>query len=68
MEAVCVKHYMALLPFTPKRWVTCHQSHTLEDIIHLMEAYMSAEAGIYLMKNLKKQAIWDEHNKNSCKR
>lgn len=39
MESVCVEHYVALLPYKPKRWVTCHQLQTLEDAILLMEVY-----------------------------
>lgn len=30
-------------------WVLCHQPATLEEAITLMEAYTSAEAGLYLM-------------------
>lgn len=56
-----------LLPFKPKRWVTCQQLQTLKDAIGLMEVYMSAEAGVYLMKNLKRQATRAEQGKNSHK-
>lgn len=49
--------------FKPKRWVTCHQPRTLEDTVLLMEAYMLAEAGIYLKKNLQQQAIREEQAK-----
>lgn len=45
---VCVEHYVALLPYKSKHWVTCHQPQMLEDVILLMEAYMLAEAGVYL--------------------
>lgn len=40
---------MAILPFKPKRWVLCHKPASLEEAIGLMEAYSSAEAGMYLM-------------------
>lgn len=53
-----MEHYVAPLPFKPKRWVTCHQTHTLEDGIGLMEV------GIYLMKNLKKQAAQAKQGKS----
>lgn len=59
-QDVCVEHYIALLPYKPKWWVTCHQPRMLEKIILLMEAYMSAEAGIYLWKNLQRQANQNE--------
>lgn len=52
VEAIGEEHCVALLPFKPKLWVTCHQAQTLEDTTGLMEAYMSAEADIYLMKNI----------------
>lgn len=43
MESVCKEHYLALLPYKLKWWVTCHQPPTLEEAILLLEAYMSAE-------------------------
>lgn len=52
VEAVCGEHYVALLPFKPKHWATCHQPQPLKDGIGFMELYMSAEVSIYLMKNL----------------
>lgn len=55
-EEVCIEHFVALLPLKPKRWVTCHQPRALEDAILLMEEHMSTEAGIYLKKNLQRQA------------
>lgn len=58
---------MALLPYKPKQLVTCNQHQNLEDAILLMEAYMSAEAGIYLRKNLQKQDIRGEQNKGAHK-
>lgn len=36
-----MEHYVALLPYKPKRWVTCHHPQTLEYTILLIEAYMS---------------------------
>lgn len=59
-EAVCVKHYVTLLPYKPKQWVTCHQPQKLEDAVLLKEAYMSAEADIYLHKNVQKRQ-WEPH-------
>lgn len=56
----CVERYVALLPFIPKWWVICHQLQTLEDAIGLMEAHMSAGAGVYLMNNLKLQRSLEE--------
>lgn len=55
-EDVCMEHYVALVPYKPKCWVTCHQPRDMEDAMLLTEAYMSAEAGEYLKKNLQKQA------------
>lgn len=43
------------LPFKPKERVMCHHHPTLEDSIGIREAYMSAKAGIYLIKNLKRR-------------
>lgn len=63
MEAMCMEHYVVLLPFKPKRWVTCHQPQILEDAIGLMDAYMLAKAGTYLMKNLHKKAPHFEQGK-----
>lgn len=53
-EKVCIEHFVAFLPYKPKQWVTCHQPHAMGVLV--MEAYMSAEAGIYLKKNLQRQA------------
>lgn len=39
----------------------------LEDTILLMEAYMSTEVGIYLCKNLQKQAARAGQNKGGRK-
>lgn len=64
-KGVCVKHFVVLLSYKPKRWVTCHQLCTLEDAVLLMEAYISAEVGIYLKKNLQKQAARTEQAKGS---
>lgn len=50
------EHYVALLPYKPKWWITCHQPQILDDAILFMEAYMSSEATVYLWKNLQKQA------------
>lgn len=58
---------MALLLFKPEWWVICHKPQTLEDAISLMEVYMSAEAGIYLQKNLQKQAAQAEQGKTTDK-
>lgn len=33
---VCVEHYVAVLPYEPKWWVTC----TLKEALLLMEAYI----------------------------
>lgn len=49
VESVLVKHFMAILLFKPKNWVLCHQPATLEEAVMLMEAYTSAEAGMYLI-------------------
>lgn len=48
MELVLVERYVAILPFKPRNWVLCHQLATLEEAVTLMEAYASAEAGLYL--------------------
>lgn len=57
VESVLIEHFMPILPFKPKNWVLCHQPATLEEAIMLMEAYMSVEAGLYLMpRSLKKKA------------
>lgn len=53
VEDVCMEYYVALLSYKPKRWVTCHQPQSLEDAVLMMEAYMAAEAGIYLRKTSK---------------
>lgn len=37
-QDVCMEHYVTLLPYKPKRWVTCHQPQILEDALLLMEA------------------------------
>lgn len=58
---------MALLPFKSKWWVTYHQPQTLEGVVRLMEAYMFTEAGIYVMKHLKRQATWAEQGKGLWK-
>lgn len=69
-EEMCVEHFIALLPFKPKRWVTknifAYQPRTLEDTILLMEAYTVAEAGIYLKKNLQRQANQLEQSRGPC--
>lgn len=39
-EDVCVHHYVALLQYKPKMWVTCHQFQSLEDAVLLMEGYI----------------------------
>lgn len=44
-----VKHCTVLLQFKPKNWVMCHKPVTLEEVIGLMEAYASAESGLYLI-------------------
>lgn len=64
-EDACVQHYVALLPYKPKRWVTCHQLQTLDNAVLLMEAYTSAEAGVYLRKNLQCRAAKAKQNKHS---
>lgn len=63
IETVCDKHYMVMLPYKPKHWVTCYQPKTLEDALGLMKAYMSAEASIYIQKNLQKQDAQAEQGK-----
>lgn len=65
VEGVCVKHYLALLPFKPKWWVTCLKPWMMP--LESLEAYMSVEVGICLMKNLKKQAARAEPNRSSCR-
>lgn len=44
-----VEHFTATLPFKPKNWVLCHQPQSLEEAVMLMEAYGSAEVGLYLI-------------------
>lgn len=66
-EDVCVEHFVAILPYKPKRWVTCHQPHTMKDAVLLMEAYMLAKAGVYLKKNLQRQPTRVEQVKGLCK-
>lgn len=33
-KAVCVKHYVALLPYKPKLWVICRQPQTRRHVCH----------------------------------
>lgn len=66
-EAVLVEHYIAILPFKPKKWVMGHQLTTLEKALALMEAYASAKVGAYFIPkawkaqvgNRPPYGIWD---------
>lgn len=52
-----VEHYMAILPFKPKKWVLCHQLAMLEDaIVALMEAYAAANVMLYLIPKAWKKS------------
>lgn len=64
---MCVEHYVALLPYKLKRWVTCLQPQDLEDTVLLMEAYMSSKGRVYLKKNLQKQAAQAVQNTGARK-
>lgn len=55
VEDIMVEHYTALLPFKPPNWVLCNKLATLKHAITLMEAYASAEAGLYLIRKGKKK-------------
>lgn len=48
-EAIMVEQYTTILPFKLKNWVLCHQPSTLKEAIILMEAYILAETGHYLI-------------------
>lgn len=49
-----VEHYISTLPLNPKNCVMWHQQATLEGVVVLMEAYISAEAGAYLIPKMWK--------------
>lgn len=49
IKAVMIERYTASLPFKPQNWVLCNQPTTLEEAISYMEAYVLAEAGMYLV-------------------
>lgn len=49
VKAVMVETFPSILLFIPNNWVLCHQPSTLEGAIVVMEAYASAEEGLYLI-------------------
>lgn len=55
--SVLAEHYIAILPFKPKNWVLCNEPAILEEAVTLIEAYASAEAGLYfILKSWKHKA------------